>query len=332
MITFSNPWFLVVGIALVVLVAMAFVKRARRGLLLATFLGGSRAAHRLSGHHLLRLQFERIVLLGLASLAIAAAAAGPRWAPSVGEAEPSGDPQVRSVVLAIDVSSSMQETDVSPTRLGAAVRVAKALVESLEEWEVGLVLHAGKAYTLTPPTRDHRGLLYLLRGVTPTTATPWDRGSRLSAGIREGVAQLAGDSIRHEERIIVISDAAMSESEEEAVAAVRSAVASGIQVHTIGVGSAGAGAASSAQFQEPLLRRLAQIGGGTYTDGTAGWAPSGAPGGLVGASSGATRGAPWNAGGLIFWLTAAALVLVFADGLLDGEFGIKRRGPSRRTP
>ena len=112
----------------------------------------------------------------------------------------------------------------------------------------------------------------MLSGVTPTTTTPWDSGSRLSAGIREGVAQLAGtDSVPQEGVIVVISDAAMSEPDEDAIAAVRGAVASGIEVHTIGVGSRGPGegaasdrngAGGATEFREPLLRRLAQIGGG----------------------------------------------------------------------
>ena len=119
MITFSNLWFLFVGGGLVALVAMAFVSRARRGRLLAAFLGGSRAARRLSGRDLLRLQFERIVLLGLASMAIATAAAGPRETSSEGEPKAAEPSQLRRVMVAIDVSSSMQDTDVSPTRVGA---------------------------------------------------------------------------------------------------------------------------------------------------------------------------------------------------------------------
>ena len=332
-ITLANPWFLFAGVALVALMTSAFASRARRARSLAAFLGGSRAAHRLSGHDLHRLQIERIVLLALASLSIAAAAAGPRVAPSVSEAEPADAGQLRSVMVAIDVSASMQDTDVSPTRLGAAVRIARTLVESMEGSEVGLVLHAGKAYTLTPPTLDHRGVLYLLRGVTPTTVTPWDLGSRLSAGIREGVAQLAGaDSVGRGGMIILISDAAMSESDEEAVAAVRGAVANGIQVHTIGVGSDGAGATGSAEFRELLLRRLAQIGGGTYTDGALDGTPVALSRGLNGRSPGATRRAPWNTGDLTFWLTAAALLLVFVDGLLDGDVRRAGRRASGRAP
>ena len=338
MITFSNLWFLFVGGGLVALVAMAFVSRARRGRLLAAFLGGSRAARRLSGRDLLRLQFERIVLLGLASMAIATAAAGPRETSSEGEPKAAEPSQLRRVMVAIDVSSSMQDTDVSPTRVGAAARIAETLVESLEGAEVGLLLVAGKAYTLAPPTDDHRGLLYMLSGVTPTTTTPWDSGSRLSAGIREGVVQLAGtDSVPQEGVIVVISDAAMSEPDEDAIAAVRGAVASGIEVHTIGVGSRGPGegaasdrngAGGATEFREPLLRRLAQIGGGTYTDGMAGSTPVGPSAPVVGFSR-ANGGAPWNDGDLTFWLTSVALLLLLADGLLDGEVRIGWREPPR---
>lgn len=334
MITFTNPWFLFVGVALAALITSAFASRARRGRLLVAFLGGDRAAQRLSGHDLRRMHFERISLLVLASLAMASAAAGPRVVAPAAEPELADAPRVQRVMVAIDVSASMQDTDVSPTRLGSAVRIARTLVESMDGSEVGLVLHAGKAYTLTPPTHDHRGVLYLLRGVTPTTVTPWDRGASLAAGIREGVVQLAGaDSVGHEGMIILISDAGTSESGgEEAIAAVRGAVASGIQVHTIGIGSVGAGATGSAAFGKPLLRRLAQIGGGTYTDGAPGGMALAVSRGLNGGSSGVTPGAPWNTGDPTFWLTAAALLLVFVDGLLDGKPRRAGRRPSRRAP
>jgi Ca-activated chloride channel family protein len=60
------------------------------------------------------------------------------------------------VVLALDVSISMQAEDVEPTRLAAAqdaaVRFARDLPEGVE---LGLVAFAGTAAVLVPPTDDH---------------------------------------------------------------------------------------------------------------------------------------------------------------------------------
>lgn len=327
--TFSSPGFLFVGVGLAALVTIAFVSRTRRGRRLVAFLGGRRAARRLAGRDLIRLQLERIVLLALAALAIGGAAAGPRGTPpEEGSASADAAP-VRRVMVAIDVSSSMQETDISPTRLGSAVGIARALVESMDDAEIGLLLFAGKAYALTPPTRDHRGVHYLLRGVTPTTATPWDRESRLSSGIREGMAQLTvGDEAGREEMIVLISDAATSEPEEDAMAAARDAAASGIRVHTIGVGSRRSDVRDAVVFQEDVLRRIARAGNGTYTDGTAEpFVPARSPESFN-ASSPAGRAAPWNGADVVLWLTSAALVLLLVDGLLDGQVRLRKPEPA----
>lgn len=328
--TLSDPRFLIVGAALAALIAIAFARRARRARRLAAFLGGIRAARRLARDDLLRVQLERIALLALASLAIAVAAAGPRQPSSVAGAEPAAPSVPRSVMLAIDVSSSMQRTDVAPTRLAAAVRVAQELVASMENSEVGLLLLAGKAYTLSPPTFDHRGLRYLLTGVTPTTASPWDGGSRLSAGIREAVAQLTGaDDPGRERSIVLISDAATSELEEDAASAAREAVASGVRLHTIGIAPDVGGGPGAA---EPFLSRLARIGEGSYTEGVA---FTGAGDGTPAALGGRGRvglGTLWNEADATFWLTVCALLLVLLDGLLDGPVRLGGRGSVRGAP
>jgi Ca-activated chloride channel homolog len=60
------------------------------------------------------------------------------------------------VVMAIDVSISMQATDVSPSRLAAAKAAATEFARSMPSpVRLGLVSFAGRATVLVPPTRDH---------------------------------------------------------------------------------------------------------------------------------------------------------------------------------
>jgi Ca-activated chloride channel family protein len=61
-----------------------------------------------------------------------------------------------TVVLVLDVSGSMEATDVKPTRLAAAQRAIHLFLAKVpSRVRVGLILFAGEAQVATPPTADH---------------------------------------------------------------------------------------------------------------------------------------------------------------------------------
>ena len=305
-VTFLDPWFLQVGVALTALVLVGLWSHAGRRRRLADFIGGRRAVGRLSRSDLYRLRVERALLLGIGGLALAAAAARPHW---------SGSPDLRPVkrvILAIDVSASMQAADVAPTRLARAVELAGELLDALEDHRVGLLLFAGTGYSIAPATHDHQALRFFLEGVTPTIASAYDPGSLLSAGIEEGVSLLerqvplavemdglavgavGSDPVAHEpegERLIVlVTDGETGENDEDVSRAVEMALEAGIGIHTIGVGTergagmiipAGlyqfggpvldvTGAPSTSRLREPPLRDLAAASGGRYANASSG--------------------------------------------------------------
>ncbi|MFV0429516.1 MAG: VWA domain-containing protein [Arachnia sp.] len=106
-----------------------------------------------------------LALLSLASLIIA-------WAMPKDYAN---EPRDRAtVILTIDVSWSMEATDVAPSRLEAAKESAKSFVESLpERFNVGLVTFAATANIAVPPTVDRGALVRALDALelAPSTAT-----------------------------------------------------------------------------------------------------------------------------------------------------------------
>jgi Ca-activated chloride channel family protein len=221
---------------------------------------------------------RRAVLLGTAGAALAAAAADPRWEDEAPEPPP---PPVKQVILAIDVSASMQAEDEAPTRLARAVSAAEAALPALEGHEVGLLLFAGTAYHLAPPTLDHEAIRFLLGGVAPRLASAQDPGTLLSVAIDESMALMArrpsetpgeaaprgapgpGGSSAPEagsdggRLIVLVSDGDVGESEESVTAAVERAVDAGVQLYAIGVGTdAGTGMvmpAGAYQLGGPIL-------------------------------------------------------------------------------
>ncbi|MDE0082199.1 MAG: VWA domain-containing protein [Gammaproteobacteria bacterium] len=296
---FREPTLLQAGLALTLLVLVGVWRHQARRRRLGEFLGGRRAVGRLSRTNLYRVRVERLLLLGLAGGSLALASGEPRW-PNA----PEPSPQVNQVILALDVSASMQAADVSPTRLARAVGIAQALIDRLEDHRVGLLLFAGTGYPLAPPTHDHDALRFLLRGVTPTIASALDPGTRLSAAIGEAIALLDREArvaaetrgqpfalepaatlgVRH---LVLIGDGDSGEDDEGVEGALEAALEADLEVHTVGVGTeVGAGMLMPAgtyqlggpvldaggarvvsRMQEPLLRNVASRSGGRYASG-----------------------------------------------------------------
>ena len=71
------------------------------------------------------------------------------------------------IVLALDVSGSMEIEDLKPTRLEAAKHLAQRFVQRRAGDRLGLVAFAGQAYSLVPLTTDYDLLLDNLRSLRP---------------------------------------------------------------------------------------------------------------------------------------------------------------------
>jgi Ca-activated chloride channel family protein len=89
--------------------------------------------------------------------------------PSVDKEEPL---ERATVMLAIDVSLSMEADDVSPNRIEAAQEAAKAFVKELPPtYNLGLVSFAKAANVLVSPTKDRGAVIAGIDGLTLAEAT-----------------------------------------------------------------------------------------------------------------------------------------------------------------
>ncbi len=91
-----------------------------------------------------------------------------------------------TIVVAIDVSLSMEARDVEPNRLDAAKAAAEQFVNSLPpKFNVSIVSFAGTAVTLVPPTLDHGAATAAIQALRPQASTA------IGEGIYTSLAALA---------------------------------------------------------------------------------------------------------------------------------------------
>ncbi len=171
-----------------------------------------------------------MLAFALALAVLIAAAARPQR--SVAEPVTNG-----AVMLANDVSSSMNATDVAPSREGAAKRAARQFVASVPgSVEVGLLAFARKPIVLQSPSSDHALTQDALTHLPATSGGTAVGGAILTAmDALQSVPKIAGK--RPPGAIVLISDGASNVGIGPLQAA-REAKAAHIPVYTISVGTA----------------------------------------------------------------------------------------------
>ncbi len=123
-----------------------------------------------------------LLLLGLAWLIVVLALAGPAWqrVPPV-----QFEPDVPPLLIALDLSRSMNARDLSPSRLKVAQAKLRELLQRLPQRPVALMAYSGKAHGVMPFTEDRR-LIQRLLGYVDTGLMP-AQGSRASAALAAGL-------------------------------------------------------------------------------------------------------------------------------------------------
>lgn len=171
-----------------------------------------------------------IILLGLACLACAVAQ--PFYPVSHGVNR-------TTVMLAIDISGSMNATDVSPTRIDAAKTAADNFIDSApDNVNIGIVSFSSTTDLLAPPTQDRASLHQALDTLNAYGATAI--GEAIFTSL-DAIKQLppAPDGSPAPARIVLMSDGSTNMGRPNADAE-KAAAAQGVQVWTIAFGTPGA--------------------------------------------------------------------------------------------
>ncbi|HET6692543.1 MAG TPA: VWA domain-containing protein [Miltoncostaeaceae bacterium] len=186
-----------------------------------------------------RTRWMRAAAFAVALLAVAAGIVAMAR-PSV---EATGEEQRSSVMLTLDVSDSMEKTDIQPSRLAAAIDAAERFVDAAPEGtSVGVTTFADRASVVLAPTKDRDAIHAALGGITQTR-----EGTALGAAVTTSLAALQAngsvsdpppaDPSDSPGRLLVLTDGANSiRKATSPEAAAERAAAAGVPVYTILLG------------------------------------------------------------------------------------------------
>lgn len=215
---------------------------------------------------------SRALLLGtlLAWILLVTAAARPQWFGEPVQLPVSG----RDLMLAVDLSASMQEEDFvlgnrAIDRLTAVKRVAGEFVERREGDRVGLILFGDRAYVQAPLTFDRPTVNTLLQEAFLGLA-----GERTAIGDAIGLAvKRLQDNPQQRRILILMTDGANTAGELEPLKAAELAQRAGLKIYTIGIGADAVQRRSffgaftvnpSRDMDEKTLTAIADATGGRY--------------------------------------------------------------------
>ncbi|HSH05686.1 MAG TPA: VWA domain-containing protein [Anaerolineae bacterium] len=173
------------------------------------------------------------------------------------------------IVLALDISGSMEERDFDvfgpSTRLDVAKDVIAEFIDEREFDRLGLVVFASEAFAQSPLTVDHDVLKRLL-GRTEIAPRAID-GTAIGLGLAQA-ANMLKDSEGESKIVILLTDGVNNSGQIDPLTAAEAAEALGIKVYTIGAGRPNFG---RVPLDEESLRTIAERTGGRYfraTDST----------------------------------------------------------------
>jgi Ca-activated chloride channel homolog len=178
------------------------------------------------------------------------------------------------IILALDISSSMEAEDFKPkNRLEVSKIVAKDFVESRKNDRIGMVVFAGESYTQCPLTVDYGVLLNFIDDVKTRMIAD---GTAIGMAIANAVNRLR-DSKAKSKVIILLTDGRNNAGELHPLSAAQVAEAMGVRIYTVGAGKRGTAPYPihdpilgkryqmlPVEIDEDLLQNVADMTGGKY--------------------------------------------------------------------
>ena len=206
----------------------------------------------------------RVAAITLLSIALARPQLTNRWS--------SESTEGIDIMMALDISGTMQAEDLKPNRLEAAKQVASDFVIAPPNDQIGLVVFAGESFTQCPLTTDHAVLVNLFKSVKFGMI---EDGTAIGLGLANAVNRMK-DSPTKSKVVILLTDGSNNRGDIDPLTAAEIAKTFGIRVYAVGVGSHGQARVPvqtpmgvqymtmDSEFDETTLQNIASTTGGQY--------------------------------------------------------------------
>jgi Ca-activated chloride channel family protein len=175
------------------------------------------------------------------------------------------------IMLAIDISQSMQLEDFTPNRLEAAKEVGRNFIGGRKEDRIGIVVFSGDAFSLAPLTTDYE----LLNSYIDEMGFDMieNRGTAIGSALSVVINRMR-ESTSKSKVCILLSDGESNAGNIDPITAAELASAYGITIYTIIVGKEGLVPFGKDFFGRPQMveneidessmRKIAEIGQGEF--------------------------------------------------------------------
>ncbi|WP_455366372.1 VWA domain-containing protein [Kaarinaea lacus] len=216
----------------------------------------------------------RTFALFLCGLLLIIALAGPAW---IKLPQPVFRSQA-ALVIALDLSRSMDVADIKPSRLARARHKILDILGKRQEGQTALIVYAAEPFVVTPLTEDTNTVATLVKDLT-TDLMPY-QGSYPHKALRKAVELFKQASIVNGQVLLVTDGVDVAEVDD----AVNELTDSGYHLSVLGIGTQqgapiadrgggfvkdASGSIVMAQLDEQRLRQIALEGGGIYRKITA---------------------------------------------------------------
>ena len=143
------------------------------------------------------------------------------------------------IVIVLDISDSMLIEDMKPfNRLEAAKDILTKFVKQRSSDRIGIVIFAGEAFTLVPPTLDYQLVLDRVSKITTAANARIKDGTAIGVGIANGAARLK-DSQAKSRVMIFMTDGENNSGTIDPETGLEIAKGYGIKIYTVGIGTSG---------------------------------------------------------------------------------------------